>query len=769
MPQLLPRILSPRISLLCVAMLAVLPFTAFAQVTAAQVSVENGMVANITVDGVIDSVEWQGARHVTDFRMTQPFTGDPATQATEALIKATPEGLAVAFRNAKLAGVATPRQRSRRDQDISIDRVNVMVDFDGNGQAGSSFMVSASDGIEDATITSSGNFRKDWDGNWKHAVVDGDSEWTAELLIPWYTAPMQKAHGETRTVAVYLDRVVGSVNQRMAWPAISFERPQFLNQFQKIEIPVYSESLLAVTPYVVGVHDLVKKGSEFDAGMDVFWKPSGQFQLTATINPDFGQVESDSLVVNFSAEETFFSDKRPFFTENQGFFDFGLLLDNSQLLYTRRIGARADDRSGPADILGAVKFNGSVGGTQYGAFLADERGDGSRRFSAFRLQRSFGKQSLGAMLTNVDRPFLDRSANVLGFNHRWQPDPSLSVASSVVASDIKMSGQYTRDFGFTSLIQKTLHKDWSLTGLLIHYGKDFEVNDAGYLGRNDLNYGQLKVDRRVADLPAESPYASRNWEWRVDASQNTAGQWLQRQFQLTRVNERRDGGNFHWNLQARGAGFDDRVTRGNGPMRTESAFSGHIHRILPRRGNWSMGAELTIFAGGGVRSDTPMTWTTLVGGTYYFSDALNLLLQAGHTSNQEFLVWQHDNLVGGFRMARRNLNASLNWSIGSRQELRVKLEALGLNADNPIPWRIGVDGRAVASNDKVQAFSLRNMGFQVRYRYELAPLSDLYVVYGRGGYASDDFAAGSASQFRDAFSLRDDEQLLIKLAYRFEL
>ncbi len=757
------RRLSLKTSMLCLTMLAAMSLSALAQNAAAPVA-----VGSVTVDGVIDPVEWRGARHITDFRMTQPFTGDAASQATEAWVKASPEGLAVAFRNTKLAGVDTPRQRSRRDQQISIDRVNVMVDFDGDGQAGSSFMVSASDGIEDATITSNGNFGKDWDGNWKHAVVDGEREWTAELLIPWYTATMKKASGDSRTIAVYLDRVVGSVNQRMAWPAISFERPQFLNQFQKFEIPAYSQSLLAVTPYLVGVQDLVNKSSAFDAGMDVFWKPSGQFQLTASINPDFGQVESDSLVVNFSAEETFFSDKRPFFTENQGFFDFGLLSDNSQLLYTRRIGAGADDRSGPADILGALKFNGSVGGTQYGAFLADERGDGSRRFSAFRLQRSFGKQTFGAMLTNVDRPFLGRNANVMGFDHRWQPDPSLTVASTLVGSDIETGGQHTGDVGFTTRIQKTIDKDWSLSGFLIHYGKDFEVNDAGYLARNDLNYGQFRVGRRITGLPGASPYASHNWEWQIDGSQNTDGRWLQRQFRMSRNSQRRDGGDFHWNVQASAAAFDDRITRGNGPMRTQPGFGGHIHRILPRRGNWSVGAELSVAAAGGVGGDTPWAWTTIIGATYYFSDALNLLLQAGQTSDQEFLVWQRENLVGGFNMTRQNLNASLNWSIGSRQELRVKLEALGLNADSPNAWRIGADGRAVASNDNVQPFSLRNMGFQVRYRYELAPLSDLYVVYGRGGFMSDNYAAGAFNQFGDAFALRDDEQLLIKLAYRFE-
>ncbi len=88
--------------------------------------------------------------------------------------------------------------------------------------------------------------------------------------------------------------------------------------------------------------------SEFDGGADLFWKPNGQFQLSATLNPDFGQVESDQLVVNFGAVETFFSDTRPFFTENQGFFDvpFGSINNNSRLLYTRRVGGNADDGSG---------------------------------------------------------------------------------------------------------------------------------------------------------------------------------------------------------------------------------------------------------------------------------------------------------------------------------------------------------------------------------------------------------------------------------------
>ena len=139
--------LSPKASLLSFAVIAGLSSPAYAQPAGGQVK----------VDGVIDPSEWQGARHVTDFRMVQPFTQAATRHPTEAWILSTPEGLAVAFRNSKLAGVETPRQKSRRDQEAPIDRVNLMLDFDGDGRSGYDFTVSASDGIQDSTITSGGS------------------------------------------------------------------------------------------------------------------------------------------------------------------------------------------------------------------------------------------------------------------------------------------------------------------------------------------------------------------------------------------------------------------------------------------------------------------------------------------------------------------------------------------------------------------------------------------------------------------------------------
>ena len=256
-----------------------------------------------------------------------------------------------------------PQWRAQRDEGGPADRVNVYVDFDGDNRSGYNFTVLLSGSIIDTTITNENQFNDDWDGDWRSATSEDEQGWYAELLIPWHIAPMQKATGATRTIGLSVDRVIGATGERMAWPAITYTEQRFMSNFSRVEVPTFSQSLLAITPYVVGVHDNVAGRSDFDAGADLFWKPSGQFQLSATLNPDFGQVESDELVVNFGAIETFFSDKRPFFTENQGFFDvpFGGLSGANRLLYTRRVGDPADDGRGSGDVTAAAKVNGSVG------------------------------------------------------------------------------------------------------------------------------------------------------------------------------------------------------------------------------------------------------------------------------------------------------------------------------------------------------------------------------------------------------------------------
>jgi hypothetical protein len=722
----------------------------------------------VRIDGRIEPGEWKGARHVTDFRQTQPLTGKPGSLRTEAWILATPKGLAVAFRCDQPPGVPRTRQRVQHDFEDQVDRVNLMVDFDGTGRTGYDFTVSSTGGINDAVITNENSFNKDWDGNWQHATSEDAAGWTVEMLIPWYIAPMQADHDGRRRLGIYLDRVIGSSGERAAWPQASFLRPRFLSEFRPIEVPQYSQALLAVTPYVSGLYDNVRGGSHLQEGADILWKPNGQFQLTAALNPDFGQVESDDLVVNFGATETYVSDKRPFFTENQGIFDFSLLDDNSQLVYTRRVGGPSDDGRAATDIDTAVKLNGSVGATSYGVLAADEAGEAGRFFGAARLTHDFGAQSLGMLLTRVDRPWLDRQATVLGLDDRWRPTARLTVATNLIGSDILQSGNRTRDSGATALVDYEMGDGWRQQWLGMHFGRQLQVNDFGYLARNNFNYGHWELRKRNTALPARSAYSSQEWRLRLDALDNDQGLRLRRQLRISRISELRNGGTEEARLNINSAGWDDLLTRGNGALFLPPSFYFLFERISPRHGDWAFKLDSEILTGG-LGGNRRIGHDIKFVPTYFVSDAFSLYAGPYYEHLPDWLVWQHDRLIGRFDEHTLRIDAGFDWNIDSRQELRMKLQAIGLDARLRHGYLVAGNGRAVASDQPVEDFSVRNLGLQIRYRYELGPLSYLYVVYGRGGYVLDGYARGSTDAFDGSFGLRQDEQLLVKLSYRFDI
>ena len=722
----------------------------------------------VEIDGRLSPGEWDRARQVDDFRLVEPLTEAPAPYPTRAWVLSTPEGLAFAFRSEQPAGVPRTRHHTRRDEAGQVDRVNVIVDFDGDGRSAYNFVVTLAGGIADEVVTAESSFNDDWDGAWLHAASEDEAGWTAEFLVPWHTAPMRAADGGTRRIGLYLDRVVAATGERMAWPSASWQRPRFLSDFARVEVEAHSQSLLAVTPYVVGVHDNISGGSEFDAGGDIFWKPNGQFQLAATINPDFGHVESDDLVVNFSAEETFYSDKRPFFTENQGIFDFGLLIDNSQLVYTRRVGGAADDGSGPSGIDAALKVNGRAGGLGYGVMLAEEEGEAGGSFAAARVQHDLGAHRLGAIATRVERSWLDREARVVGVDHRWHPSDALTIASNVVGSDIDQPGADSSDFGATTVVDYQMDGGWRQQWLAMHFGDELEINDFGYLGRNALDYLHYQLSHRVTGLPETSSYASHDYRGRIIGIDNTDGLRLQRQLRLIRSSQLRNGGSEYVELDIDAPRFDDLITRGGNALRLPGKWTLQWERDRPRKGAWEW--EAAAWAkGGGLAGNDRIGYGASVEPTWHLSDTLRVFagLEAEHVP--DWLVWQGGNRVGRFEQHSLELDAGLDWALGLRQELRVKLQAIGMEARATGTVEVLGDGRSVASSEPAGDFSLRNLGFQVRYRYMLAPLSDLYVVYGRGGYMLDEFAVDPYEQLGDAFRLRDDEQLLVKLAYRFEL
>ncbi|MCU0755456.1 MAG: DUF5916 domain-containing protein [Xanthomonadales bacterium] len=722
----------------------------------------------VTVDGVVDPAEWSGAQRFDAFVSVQPLTlaAAPEDRRAEAFLQATPAGIAVAIRAWHPATVAQTRTRIPRDGRTPTDRFNVMIDFNADGRAGYAFTVTSSGDITDESITNESSFSYDWDGNWQHAAADFDGGYAIEVLIPWSIAQMRDSRVDTRSIGLYVDRVIVATGERFAYPGASFTRPRFLSDFARVQIPQYAVSQLAVVPYVSVVNDLNTRRGEHKVGIDGFWKPNGDHQFAFTINPDFGQVESDNLVVNFTALEDFFNDKRPFFTDNQSYFDLSQNL--GILFYTRRVGGRLDDGSGTADINAAVKGTGSVGQFGYGVFAATEDGDAGRDAALARVTWGNENYLIGATRSRVDRPFLDRVAEVTSLDARWQPSAEWLIRPVLMQSDTVTAGRPQSGQAAGITVDWDMPGPWRQQYFITSVDRHFELNDLGFQSRNDFRY--LEWESGYRDTPADpaSTYASHDYEVELAYRENTAGERLSGSLAISRYSERRAGGDDFLFLRWRAPFVDDRLSRGNGSVPFAGRAGVYLESSRPRRGDghlgWYWNVDVVPEAVRGYR------YAVGVQPRLHLGDRFDVDLGVYLMHREDWLIWQQAREFGSFRTRQADLYSNLNWFIGEKHELRVKLQALAIDAEAVAARRLNEAGRLVDSSATVRDFQLRNLGFQIRYRYKLASLSDLYLVYSRGGFALDEGdTRGLGDALDDTFSLRDDNQLLLKFSYRFEL
>ena len=123
----------------------------------------------LVIDGRPDEAAWAKAQIFTDFVVVEPFTLGSPSHPTEARLLSTPQGIAISFRCTQPPGVPRLNERTPRDADIPGDRVNVFIDFNGDGETAFNFTIGMSGAIQDATVTNENNYSPDWDGDWQHA------------------------------------------------------------------------------------------------------------------------------------------------------------------------------------------------------------------------------------------------------------------------------------------------------------------------------------------------------------------------------------------------------------------------------------------------------------------------------------------------------------------------------------------------------------------------------------------------------------------------
>ncbi len=728
-------------------------------VTFAAIAALNSAHAAILVDGTPSDPQWTAASEITDFALTQPFNRTPPRLKTAVKLLSTPEGLAIAFICMQPDPATRSADSRARDALPNSDAVSAIIDFDDGGNRAYEFTVSAGGAQKDGIWSGENVFSGDWDGVWQSAVASTDAGWTAELLIPWASVPMAKSRGQNRTIGLSFDRAVWNLGERHSYPAISATQSRYLSDFAELSIASFQQSALSVVPYASVQYDFFDHSTSARSGADVSWRPNAEFALTATIRPDFGQVESDQLVVNFDAVEVTFSDKRPFFTENQAFFDVRDKNYN-QLIYTRRVGAGND-------LDGAVKFTGASHGIEYGAFAASESDYGGKDFLAVRTLIPGRVFSAGYVLTQVSDPFgLD--ALVHGADFKVRAGEHNSFDALLIASDIDSATGIVRDFGGTASWGYS-GQAWDFGSFLTHFGRNLDFNDFGYLARSDFN--SINIGSTWRPQTPRKDGASVSYSASYDANANDRGDSLTDQVFAYRQFNAADGGFASTQLLWNGAGYDDLISRGNGLMRRPSRLRlSHFYQG-PQLGKWrASGSVRNLQEGLGGRA-----WEFVATVNYQANSALALDGTLRWRKSTDWLVWRGadvtangaiPDLFARYRRSQLTTNFNANWIPSPKHELRLKLQSLIINANNARAVRLGPGGVPFATNDQIAPLQVRNLGVQLRYKYEFAPLRELYVVYARGGIEQErDDSRSSVELFQDSFDLRDSDQFLVKLRW----
>ena len=806
---------------------------------------------DIAVDGKLDEPIWQGVAGYDNMVVVEPETLGPTRFRTTARFLYTDRGLYIGVWNEQPPETLIARLSSR-DEDISRDSWEITLDTSGEGLYGYWFTVALGGSVRDGKILPERNYSQEWDGPWDSATAELPDGWSAELFLPWSMMTMPPVDGD-RQMGLYASRRVAYSNERWGWPALPLSGARFMSALQPMKVPdVAPKRQFNLFPYASAALDNSDGDNDWGAGVDVFWRPSPNFQVTATALPDFGAVESDDAVINLTARETYFPDKRLFFVEGSEIFNTSgrsaaafqrrsrgassqfsgarptISISRrppSSVLNTRRIGGApilmySEDTeveshrlAQPTELFGAAKVVGQTGSLRYGmlaafeddpsipATVTDETGatidtaisGEGRNFGVARVlfERSgAGRRSIGYIGTHVGHP-LHRAtvhgvdAQFLSAGGKWRAELQ-TLASDVrcTPAGVGMKRRPAcpddidgsqRGYGVWADVDYTPRSGLRHTLRVDLFDEHLNINDLGFLGRNDQYgafYSLTLVHTNVLGL-------------RRLGTRFAIGRFRNGEGQMTL------NGAFFMNAYTFRNENELRVTLRYFPERWEDLESrGHgAYRISPRKG-----LELSF----GTDTSKTLSWSaqfvalsedlggmgyTLGGGfTFKPVDRFSIDLDVNYRERDGWLQYVfNEGDFATFEAADLQPKLAMDFFITARQQLRLTMQWAGVRANEQELLQV-IDGRerlqprpreASAESDD---FTISRLIAQLRYRWQIAPLSDLFVVYTRGSnlenaYDLDDPLAsprdGFGQLYGDAFGDPLVDLLAVKLRYRF--
>ena len=348
----------------------------------------------ILIDGKLEEKAWQTPPS-NGFTQNDPKDGEPSTEKTDVWVAYDDKALYVAAychdtEPGKIIG-----RLGRRDSQVDSDWFTFSVDPYFDKRTGYSFGVNPANTITDTALSNDVNGDDSWDGIWESkAAMNGDG-WVVEMKIPYNQ--IRFASKDEYVWGVNFRRIIKRKNETASFAWVPKDEAAFVSKFARLEgiAGISPGTHVEVMPYLTGQSQLRPKepGNPFEtghkflgnAGVDFKLGLKGNLTLDATVNPDFGQVEVDPAVLNLSAYETYYQEKRPFFIENASIFtgfgqggvyiNAGMNWPSPQFFYSRRIGRAPQGyvtEPGYADfpdrstILGAAKITGKLGGWNVG-------------------------------------------------------------------------------------------------------------------------------------------------------------------------------------------------------------------------------------------------------------------------------------------------------------------------------------------------------------------------------------------------------------------
>ncbi len=318
----------------------------------------------VSIDGRLDEAAWQAATPVTGFLQNDPNEGQSASERTEARILIDNVAVYVGMRLYDSEPAKIQSQLARRDESIEGDLVEITFDSYHDHLSAFIFRLSPAGARRDATVSANGANDNSWDAVWEGSAAVDSLGWTAEYRIP---LSQLRYNPNQSTWGLQLARKIARKAEVSVFAFTPKTDQQGVNRYghlsglgtlpspRRLELVPYA-LVKNENPAVPGNDPLRQKNNIVPGvGLDLKYGLTSNFTLDATFNPDFGQVEVDPAVVNLSAFETFFPERRPFFIEGASIFNFGDMRTQNQsnsynFLHTRRIGRQ------PARFLGGPNF-----------------------------------------------------------------------------------------------------------------------------------------------------------------------------------------------------------------------------------------------------------------------------------------------------------------------------------------------------------------------------------------------------------------------------